>query len=80
MMMELNEILLFILLSHTDDHRMLVELSCGAVLAAIYEGIIPKLQKEGKLKPDVKSAVVIVCGGGSMTLQHLLEYKKILGI
>ena len=67
--------------SHTDDHRMLVELACGAVLlAAICGGIIPKLQREGKLKLDIKSAVVIVCGGGSITLQHLLEYKRIFGI
>ncbi|XP_072044435.1 L-serine dehydratase/L-threonine deaminase-like isoform X1 [Amphiura filiformis] len=63
-----------------DDHRMLVELACGAVLAAIYEDVIPKLQKEGKLKDNIESAVVIVCGGASMTLQALLDYKKTVGI
>ena len=59
---------------------MLVEMACGAVLAAIYEDIIPKLKKEGKLKDSIESVVVIVCGGSSITLQSLLEYKKKLGI
>lgn len=70
----------FTFIAHTDDHRMLVELACGAVLAAIYEDIIPKLQTEGKLKDNIESVVVIVCGGASITLQSLLEYKKLFGI
>ncbi|XP_072048799.1 serine dehydratase-like [Amphiura filiformis] len=66
--------------SFLDDHRMLVELACGAALAAIYEDVIPKLQKDGKLKDNIESAVVIVCGGAAMTLQALLDYKNIVGI
>ncbi|XP_072049554.1 serine dehydratase-like [Amphiura filiformis] len=67
-------------LSFLDNHRMLVQVACGATLAGIYEDIIPKLQKDGKLKENIESAVVIVCGGAAITLQALLDYKNIVGI
>lgn len=31
-----------------DDERVLVEMACGAALAAIYSGLIRRLQDEGK--------------------------------
>ncbi len=59
---------------------MLVEMASGAALASIHERIIPKLQKEGKIKDDIKSVVVMVCGGINITLKDLLRYKELLGI
>lgn len=47
-----------------DDHRMLVEPSCGAALAALYEGA-PLLQA---LDGDI---LVIVCGGSATTRAQL---------
>ncbi|XP_069789269.1 serine dehydratase-like isoform X2 [Narcine bancroftii] len=58
-----------------DDERMLVEPACGASLAAVYSGIIQHLQKEGQLAKDLQSVVVIVCGGSSITMAQLNEYK-----
>ncbi|XP_072103965.1 serine dehydratase-like isoform X1 [Mobula birostris] len=58
-----------------DDERMLVEPACGASLAAIYSGVIQSLQKEGQLAKDLQPVVVIVCGGSSITMAQLKEYK-----
>ena len=49
-----------------DDHRMLVEPSCGAALSCIYDGLLPRDQ------PD-SAVVIIVCGGSGVSLQ-LLQY------
>ncbi|EDO44173.1 predicted protein [Nematostella vectensis] len=57
-----------------NDHRMLVEPSCGATLAAIYENILPKLQVDGRLG-TIKTALVIVCGGNMVTIEQLLKWK-----
>ena len=65
--------------SITDDHRILVEPACGASLAAVYGNVIHDLQSEGKLGP-VKSALVIVCGGSSVTLAQLETWKKMFGL
>ncbi|XP_048467741.1 serine dehydratase-like [Rhincodon typus] len=62
-----------------DDERFLVEPACGASLAAIYTGTIQRLQKEGRLAQDLQSIVVIVCGGSSITMAQLKEYKILLG-
>ncbi|XP_078083134.1 serine dehydratase-like [Mustelus asterias] len=62
-----------------DDERFLVEPACGASLAAIYSGVIQRLQKEGRLAQDLRSIVVIVCGGSSITMAQLNEYKIQLG-
>ena len=59
----------------TDDHRTLVEPACGAALSAIYSGLIPKLQKEGKLC-EMKNIVIIVCGGYAVSLESLLAWKE----
>ncbi|KAL3857814.1 hypothetical protein ACJMK2_012448 [Sinanodonta woodiana] len=61
-------------LRFSDDHRMLVEPACGASLAAVYGDTIKTLQNEGKLGP-IKSALVIVCGGSSVTLSALEKWR-----
>lgn len=58
-----------------DDERMLVEPACGAALAAVYSGILGRLQAEGRLSPALASVVVIVCGGNNISSQQLQELK-----
>ncbi|XP_071945359.1 L-serine dehydratase/L-threonine deaminase-like [Antedon mediterranea] len=67
-------------LRFTDEHRILVEPACGAALAGIYSNVIPKLQEQGKLQTVIQSAVVIVCGGCSITLEMLNKYKSKFGL
>ncbi|KAH3886218.1 hypothetical protein DPMN_010219, partial [Dreissena polymorpha] len=61
-------------LKFADDHRYLVEPACGASLAAVYGDVIKGLQKEGKLG-EVKTALVVVCGGSSVTLKQLETWR-----
>ena len=67
-------------MNFSDDHRILVELACGAALAGIYSNVIRDLQNQGKLQHDLQSVLVIVCGGRSITLQKLLDYKASFGL
>ncbi|KAF7704018.1 serine dehydratase-like isoform X1 [Silurus meridionalis] len=57
-----------------DEERVLVELACAASLAAVYSGVIQRLQDRGRLPKPLGPLVVIVCGGSginSAQLQHL---------
>ncbi|XDC63965.1 hypothetical protein R6Z07M_015147 [Ovis aries] len=62
-----------------DDERTLVEPACGAALAAIYSGLLGRLQAEGHLCPSPASVVVIVCGGNSIDSGELQALKSQLG-
>lgn len=62
-----------------DDERMLVEPACGAALAAIYSGLLGRLQAEGRLQQSLASVVVIVCGGNSIDSQELQALRAQLG-
>ncbi|KAM7426516.1 hypothetical protein ABFA07_022214 [Porites harrisoni] len=62
-----------------DDHRMLVEPACGASLACVYERLFKVWQEQGKLG-ELKSALVIVCGGNIVSLNALKEWKEKLGL
>ncbi|XP_055963130.1 serine dehydratase-like [Sorex fumeus] len=62
-----------------DDERMLVEPACGAALAAIYSGLLGRLQAEGRLPSPLASVVVIVCGGNSIDSRELQALKTQLG-
>ncbi|KAF9428375.1 hypothetical protein BGZ94_002593 [Podila epigama] len=57
-----------------DDHRFLVEPSCGAALAGIY---VPNLLSEAlpNLNKD-SNIVVIVCGGSNINLEQLENFRK----
>uniref|UniRef100_K1PSK8 L-serine ammonia-lyase n=1 Tax=Magallana gigas TaxID=29159 RepID=K1PSK8_MAGGI len=57
-------------LKFADDHRQLVEPACGASLAAVYSGILKDLQTQGQLG-EIKSALIVVCGGSAVTLDAL---------
>jgi L-serine/L-threonine ammonia-lyase len=54
-----------------------VEPACGAAVAALYGGVIQRLQSEGTLPAKMESGiVVIVCGGISITQNMLAAWKK----
>ncbi|XP_022085865.1 L-serine dehydratase/L-threonine deaminase-like isoform X2 [Acanthaster planci] len=67
-------------LKFLDDQRMLVELACGAALSCIYSNVLTDLQDSGKLRKDLQSVLLIVCGGSSISLDRLLEYKSSVGL
>lgn len=62
-----------------DEERVLVEMACGAALAAVYSGIIQKLQDESRLPALLGPLLVIVCGGGSIDMEQLANLKHKLG-
>lgn len=64
----------------TEDELMLVEAACGAALAAVYSGHIQRLQKEGKLEQLRGPLIMIVCGGSSISLSELQNFKSQLGM
>lgn len=63
----------------SDDHRMLVEPACGASLACVYERLFKGWKEQGKLA-ELKSVLVIVCGGNIVSLKALKEWKEKLGL
>ena len=71
-----NSILLAFL---SDDHRMLVEPACGAALACVYERLFKAWQEQGKLG-ELKSTLVIVCGGNLVSMKAMEEWKDKLGL
>lgn len=63
-----------------DDEKVLVEPACGAALAAVYSGIIKRLQGEGKLAQPLGPVVIVVCGGNNISMEQLWRLKKQLGV
>ncbi|TRY94091.1 hypothetical protein DNTS_027320 [Danionella cerebrum] len=61
-----------------DEERVLVELACGASLAAVYSGVIQRLQDEGRLPKPLEPLVMIVCGGGSVNLAQLQHLQRVI--
>ncbi|XP_069028521.1 serine dehydratase-like isoform X2 [Embiotoca jacksoni] len=57
-----------------DEERVLVEMACGAALAAVYSGLIRRLQDEGRLTLS-GPLLVIVCGGSSINMEQLANLK-----
>ncbi|KAM8887189.1 L-serine dehydratase/L-threonine deaminase-like isoform 1-T1 [Spinachia spinachia] len=62
-----------------DDEKVLVEPACGAALAAVYSGIVRRLQDDGKLPPKLGPVVIVVCGGNNISMEQLRRLKKQLG-
>ncbi|XP_075964556.1 serine dehydratase-like [Anarhichas minor] len=58
-----------------DEERVLVEMACGAALAAVYSGLIRRLQDEGRLPALLGPLLVIVCGGSSIDMEQLTLLK-----
>lgn len=67
--------------SPADDEKILVEPACGAALAAVYSGVLKRLQHEGKLAEQMGGPVIIVvCGGNNISFGQLQRLKKQLGL
>ncbi|XP_023228915.1 serine dehydratase-like [Centruroides sculpturatus] len=62
-------------LKFADDHKMLVEPSCGASLSAVYDGFVSDLIANGQLKRE-GPVVVVVCGGNDVSLNLLEKWKS----
>lgn len=60
-----------------DQHRMLVEMSCSASLAAIYNGSVDKLLKSKNVSSG--DIVVILCGGSGINMEILENLKSVIG-
>ena len=59
-----------------NDHRFLVEPSCGTTLSAVYKGIVDEVLNKYQIKN--KPIVVIVCGGSAVTTESIDDWKQIL--
>jgi len=57
-------------LRFADDHHVLVEASCGAGLAAVYE------KKKELLDLQPRSLLVVVCGGSMCTISFLQDLQR----
>lgn len=62
-------------INFADHHRMLVEPSCGAALAAGYSGLLQELKENNFIKRK-GPIVFIVCGGNIVTMANLMAWKK----
>ena len=49
--------------------------ACGAALAVVYGNALKELQSKNKLG-DIKTVLVIVCGGQGVSFQQLLDLKS----
>ncbi|XP_018583030.1 serine dehydratase-like [Scleropages formosus] len=63
-----------------DDERVLVEMACGAALAAVYSGVIQRLQDQGRLPRPLRPVVVVVCGGSGINLSQLQHLQNKLRV
>ncbi|XP_037097830.1 serine dehydratase-like isoform X2 [Syngnathus acus] len=59
-----------------DDERVLVEMACGATLAAVYSRVVHRLQAEGRLPALLRPLLVIVCGGCNVNAEQLSQLKE----
>ena len=60
-----------------DDERLLVEPACGVNVALCYDGrlktLLPELTSESRV-------VIVVCGGATVTLEMLIEWRERFGL
>jgi L-serine/L-threonine ammonia-lyase len=62
----------------SDDEDMLVEISCGVGLAAVYNGALRRALGNGMDDDDWRrmKIVVVVCGGSDVTTTLLEQYRE----
>ena len=60
----------------SDDHHMLVELACGAALAAGYGDSLQQLVDNGKVSLHYGNVVLVVCGGSAVSVDTLIQWKN----
>ena len=59
-----------------DEERVLVEMACGAALAAVYSGVIRRLQDEGNCCKVIIMLIEIHQPG---SVRHLLKHLLYVG-
>ena len=64
-----------------DEHRMLVEVACGATLAPAYNGDLRKYLGSGMSDEEWKNfnVVMVVCGGSHVSVDVLQQYREEYG-
>ncbi|KAM7208725.1 Tryptophan synthase beta subunit-like PLP-dependent enzyme [Naviculisporaceae sp. PSN 640] len=64
-----------------DDARMLIEVSCGATLATVYNGDLRRYLGDGLSEEEWrrKNVVLVVCGGNNTNLATLERYRGVYG-
>ncbi|KAJ4414538.1 catabolic L-serine/threonine dehydratase, partial [Neurospora sp. IMI 360204] len=64
-----------------DEHRMLVEVSCGATLATAYNGDLRRYLGKGLSDEEWRSVnvVMVVCGGSHVSVDVLKAYREAYG-
>ncbi|PHH59320.1 hypothetical protein CDD81_3389 [Ophiocordyceps australis] len=64
-----------------NDARHLIEVSCGAAIAAVYRGDLRQCLGSALSDQEwaLKNIVVIVCGGSGITLDILEQYRREYG-
>lgn len=60
-----------------DDERLMVELACGVNVALCYEGKLEKVL--GRKLGKEETVVIILCGGGNVTVDMLASWRKDFG-
>ncbi|KAL2118384.1 hypothetical protein VTJ04DRAFT_8044 [Mycothermus thermophilus] len=65
-----------------DDARMLIEVSCGATLATVYNGGLRRWLGKGLSEEEWRrrNVVLVVCGGSNVSLGVLEGYKEKFGL
>ncbi|RKP06116.1 tryptophan synthase beta subunit-like PLP-dependent enzyme, partial [Thamnocephalis sphaerospora] len=56
-----------------DDHRILVEATCGAGLSVVYTSVLREVMPN---LPSDADLIVVVCGGSDISLAQLEEYGR----
>ena len=64
-----------------DDERFLIEVSCGASIASVYNGQLRQRLGKGMSEEEWREQriVMVVCGGNIVTLEMLQGYKEKYG-
>ncbi|EGO61165.1 hypothetical protein NEUTE1DRAFT_76967 [Neurospora tetrasperma FGSC 2508] len=64
-----------------DEHRMLVEVSCGATLATAYNGDLRRYLGKGLSDEEWRNVnvVMVVCGGSHVSVDVLKAYREKYG-
>lgn len=65
-----------------DDARILIEVACGATVAAAYNGDLRRYLGKGLTDEEwaTRNVVVVVCGGSHTSLEILEKYRTTYGM
>ena len=66
-------------LRFADDHRMLVEIACGSVLASVYSGLLGKVLQEKGVAQGAP-VIAVICGGNIVNTSLVTQWRQELGM